>query len=282
MSDAGTVAQPEEAGAPVEVVPEVVEPVAPPSLAEQVGEPSIFDRPTEAAEPAEAAAEEATPEQPAAEAAEEKPAETETPAEPEKPAEEAPKPEEAPPAEPEVEAKPPEPEPVVYEPPVLPEGLALDPERVKAFDEVLSPVRVPPETRQQLVDMYIAERRAWEQEAERSQREAFVNTCRSWREQIMSDPELGGAAFQTNTRAVAEMLDVFVGQEHMKEWMDWADYTGAGFHTAPFRLLLNVARKFAAPPSPTAPNNPPPDRGGAGGRGRRRRELYDHPRSNLS
>lgn len=277
MSDDAANAAPEvvpaDTGAPVEAVPEIVEPVAQAPVAEteaaHTETPTLLtgERPEAPAEATE------TPAEP--------PAESPAEADETKPADE-PKEPEAAEAKPEgeVETEPTaEPEPLAYEPPTLPEGVELDAERMAAFDAAIGKVQVPPETRQQLVDMFLEERQAWEEHARQEQHRLFADTRRQWRDQVLGDEELGGAAHQTAIASCLRMIDQFVPEKDRAAFDQMLNITGAGDHPAMLKLLHSIARKFDAPGTVMQPNNPPPDRGGAGGRGRRMRDMYDHPRS---
>lgn len=213
-------------------------------------------------------------------------------AEPAVPAEEGEKPAEAKPddaakpVDPAIEAKhaepipePAAPEPLVYEPPTVPEGVQLDTERIRAFDEIIAPHRLAPEARQQLVDMHIAEVQRLGEQMRADQHRTFGETRRAWRDQVLADEQIGGAGHQTALAACFRMIDLFVPETQRAEFDQMLLATGAGDHPAMLRLLHNLARKFDAPTTPAAPANPSPDRGGGAGRGRRMREMYDHPRS---
>jgi hypothetical protein len=169
------------------------------------------------------------------------------------------------------------PEPIVYEPPTLPEGVTLANERLAEFDTVIAQSRVPPEARQQLVDMFIQERRGWEQEAARQQQDVWAQTRQAWRDQITSDEQLGGAAYQTSRAKAIQMIDQFVAPAHRAEFENALLATGMGDHPAMFRFLNNLHRKFGAPPVPTPPNGPSPTNGA--GKSKRMRDMYTNPRS---
>lgn len=171
------------------------------------------------------------------------------------------------------------PEPLVYEPPTLPDGVTLNDARIAAFDGIIGQHQVPPEARQQLVDLYVEERRGWEQDALKSQHQAFANTRKTWREQIQGDEELGGAGMETTQAAAMHMIDQFVAPAHRPAFEQMLVVTGAGDHPEMVRFLANVSKKFGVAPVPVVPAGPAPDRGGGAGRGRRMRDMYDNPTS---
>lgn len=264
MSDPAETALPEPAaaapvvddGTPVETPPAVVEPVAP----QHTDTPSLLT-PVEGEVAPEPAAE-----PPAAEPAKE----------PDAPAEEAkegPKP-----------AEPPAPEPtppelIVYGEIEAPEGVTFDPARIKALDEVIAPHRLPPEARQELANLHIAEMQRYAEHLSREQHRVFAETRKAWRDEVMADEQIGGSGHQSVIAACMRMIGEFVPDNQRESFDRMLLATGAGDHPAMLRFLNNVARKFDAPATPVPPNNPPPDRGGGRGAGKRLRDLYDHPRS---
>lgn len=171
------------------------------------------------------------------------------------------------------------PEPLVYEAPTLPDGVALNGDRIALFDGIIGEHQVPPEARQQLVDLYVEERRGWEQDALKSQHQAFAKTRKTWREQIEGDEELGGSGMDTTQAAAINMINEFVAPAHRDAFDQMLVVTGAGDHPEMVRFLANVSKKFGVAPVPVVPNGPAPDRGGGAGKGRRMRDMYDNPTS---
>lgn len=259
-----------DAGTEVLDAPPVIEPTAEPGHTET---PTLLtgERPAVEAEPK---AEEAPAEVPAEPAADAKPAEEAV-----KPAEEAKPAEDAKPAEPPPPTVPEPLEPLVYEPPALPEGLSFEAERIKALDDVISPLRVPAEARQQLVDLHVAEMQRYAEHLAREQHRIFAETRKSWRDEVLADEQIGGAGHHTALASCMRMIDEFVPQSQRKQFDEMLLATGAGDHPAMLRFLHNLGRKFDAPAAPIVPAGPAPDRGGGTGRGRRMRDMYDHPRS---
>lgn len=171
------------------------------------------------------------------------------------------------------------PEPLKYEALELPEGVTLNAETLTKFDEVLGTAQVPAEVRQELANMHLAEAQRFQEHLQAEQHRIFGETRREWRNQIMSDPELGGAGFQTNLAAAQRMLQMFVPPER-REAMDQALIaTGMADHPEFFRLMVNLAKFYDEPASPPLAQKPPADIGRRPN-GVRRADWYDHPRSN--
>ncbi|MGE5148489.1 MAG: hypothetical protein ACM3II_00090 [Rhodospirillaceae bacterium] len=274
MSDTPTAAEtaaPVDAGSVVETVPDIVEPVAAPEPAAVHTEtPTLLTG--EAAAPEAASADEPAA---AAEADSPPPVEETKPPEPEDGAAAEAKPDDA-----GETAEPPEPEPLTYEPPTLPDGVELDQEQLTRFDAAIGKERVSPETRQQLVDMMLEERQRWEEHARQDQHRVFAQVRQQWREEVLRDDQLGGAAHHTALAACRRVIDEFVPEQDRAAWDQMLNITGGGDHPAMLRFLFNVSRRLG-PPGPVMGGAPPADRGGAGGRGRRMRDLYDNPRSSV-
>lgn len=184
----------------------------------------------------------------------------------------------APEAEPEAEKPAEPPPPLTYDEPLqLPEGIALDAERAGRFDALIGGVQVPPEVRQQLADMHVETMQHYAEHLAQEQHRVFGETRQGWRQEIMGDPELGGAGIQTNLEAAARMLDKFVPPERRDAFNQALMVTGMTDHPEMFRFLLNVAKAFDEPAAPPMPNGPPKNIGQRNGSFRE--AMYSHPRS---
>ncbi len=192
----------------------------------------------------------------------------------EKPAEA--KPDEAPPTD-----KPAAP---TYEPFTLPEGLTVNPEQMRAAQQLFADHNLPQEAAQKLVDFHVEALRAYDAAATQKQHDVFLDYRMTKRASVMSDPEIGGAGHATAMTAIAKMRDLFVSsarpgteqyEREMAEFNKDTELTGANDMPWLLRLLHNVARRFDEPAAPSVTYQPPPDIGarpnGAGGR---RNALY--------
>lgn len=236
---------------------------------------------------AEAPKVDAAPEAPKADAAPEAPKAEEAKAP------EAPKVEAAPEAPKAEEVKAPE-APVVEK---IEWKLELPPE-IKASDEQLTGLRglldaivAPSEalTREQaaqgLLAMHHDAIKSYADQTLVNQHREFNKTRETWRTAVMADPEIGGAGYETASRAIARMRDLFVSSakpgsdaynDHMREFNEMLRVTGAGDHPAMLRFVHNVAGRFDEPSLP-APNPKPPKTNGPQPNGKT--VLYDNPRS---
>ena len=187
------------------------------------------------------------------------------------------------------EVKQPEPvvEPVKYDL-KIPEGFQVKTDELKQFTDFLGEKAIPPEVAQDLMDRHTTAFKQYAEHLAQEQHRVFGETRVGWREQIKSDPEMGGAGFDTTRINVAKMRDTFASSAQpgtdrynaeIKEFNDFCRVTGSGDHPALFRLLNNVARKFSEPSAPSMQFQPPKDIGKNPRGGRGKGSLYDHPTS---
>ena len=184
---------------------------------------------------------------------------------------------------PEVKPEPaPEPAPVAYEF-NLPEGFTARPEEMNAYTGVLKETGIAPDVGQKLLDMHINAVQQMAQSALGQQHAAFRQMRDGWVNEVMADPQLGGAGHRTAITAAARGRDMLLSDytpEQRTEFEQFLRTTGAGDHPAFLRLLYSAARYFDEPALPPENPKPPPDNGRPNGRGAR--VLYDHPRSNAN
>lgn len=184
-------------------------------------------------------------------------------------------------AEPDKAAAPaPAPEPIKYEF-KLPDVIKDAPKEMGEYTTILGEAKVPAETGQKLLDLHALAMtnyaKAYQEQALAAQHKVFNDMRADWRGKIKSDPELGGAGYETTSRAVARMRDLFVPESDRKSFDEFLRITGAGDHPALWRMLHRAARYFdePAPPPPGAkPTKTNGQRPGAN-------VLYDNPRSNI-
>lgn len=254
-------ASPAAAPAPVPAVEAA--PVAAPAPAAPAAEPAPSETPTlletikpEPAKPAE-------PEKPAAEAKpEDKPAE---PKPADKPVEA--KPTDAP--KPDAPAEPAKLDPVAYEY-ALPDTIKMDDAFKGEFHAALDALRADPtKGAQGLIDLHNKAMTNFADETLRNQISTFNTTRKGWQTDVMADPELGGAGYETTMGAVARMRDLLVPESRRAAFNDFLRITGAGDHPEFLRLLHNAARFYDEAPMPPPGAKPPPNIGKPQGRGLR-------------
>lgn len=173
---------------------------------------------------------------------------------------------------PEAAPEPVAPQPAAYEF-KLPEGFTAVPEQIAAASELFAKASVPPEIAQALVDQHTAALQKYAAELTDKQWQAFTATKEAWKNEVLSDPELGGAGHQTAMKAIARARDLLVPEGDKDSFNKMLRDTGVGNHPAFLRALHRAARLFDEP-SPPPPNiKPAPNNGQAPRRGLR--SLYD-------
>lgn len=177
-------------------------------------------------------------------------------------------------AEDEILVEAPKAEPVVYEDFALPEGMKLGDEAMGKFKNILGNVRVPQDVAQKLVDLHV---KAYQQQMgteNQRQHDNFGNMRKGWRDQAMSDEQMGGAAWNTTLSAVARTRDKLVPEANAKAFDEMLRVTGVGDHPEFVRLLHNASRLLDEPRVPKTQGNPAPSNGKAPGKGGLR-SLYN-------
>lgn len=175
-------------------------------------------------------------------------------------------------------------EPVKYEL-KLPEGVPVDQEKLTAYTGLLQERGIAPEVGQQLLDMHHESINQVATALAKHQWDAFGETRRGWRTEIMADEQLGGSGHQTTMQAVARVRDGFISRApegspqrlaDEKKFEEFLRVTGAGDHPAFIRLLHNVAAALDEPAAPAPGYTPPKDIGRPAGK---QGTMYDHPTS---
>ncbi|HQT65358.1 MAG TPA: hypothetical protein PLO16_12680 [Acidocella sp.] len=160
------------------------------------------------------------------------------------------------------------PEPITYPEFTLPDGLVPDPTIMGKYTETLGKYGVKPEAAQELLNMHAEAFKTYQAQTLAAQHEAFGKMREQWRNQVMSDPQLGGSGHQTAMGAVARMRDMLVSNAKLgseqyvkdtKELNDFLATTGAGDHPVFLRMLHRAARYLdeaaMPPPNPGVPPN---------------------------
>lgn len=174
-----------------------------------------------------------------------------------------------------VEVKPEE--PIVYQAFELPENVALDEKTLGEFTGLAQKFKLPQETAQEILAFGAQAVKAFQENSLAQQHQAFGDMRRSWRDQVMADPEIGGAGHRTAMAAIARMRDLAVPEKDRAAFNEFLVTTGAGDHPAFLRMVHNFARFFDEP-APVVGR--PPANQGKPGLGAH--VLYDHPRSNIN
>jgi hypothetical protein len=287
LFDAGAAAPAETVAAPETVVTDAAA-AAPETAADAVADTGAetsllgaIETPgiEKSAEPAEAAA--ATEEKPAG-AEEGKPgtvsADPEAKADADKPADAAAdeKPAEAEAAAPETPVL----EPVEYKY-ELPETLKMDDATKTATHTALDAFRSDPTNPQPLIDLHHEMMQKYDAAVRQQQWDVFSETKKQWRQEVLSDNEIGGSGHNTAMQAIARMRDNFASSERpgtkaydadLQAFNGMLEATGVGNHPIFLKMLHRIAQVYDE--APMGPTNVTPSRqkGGA-------EVLHDNPRS---
>lgn len=263
--------EPAAAAEPAAAVAAPEAPISEPTLLEGVKAPGTEDAPAADADKAAEAA-------PAADA---KPAEVKAdPAKPEgdKPAEAA----ADKPADPVAEPVKPAVEPLDYKY-ELPETLKLDDTQRGELHGAIDAYRADPSNLQPLVDYHNQRMTQYAEHLGREQYRVFNETRKGWRDEVLADPEIGGAGHHTAMQAIARMRDTFASShepgtaEHAADLADFDAFlrmTGAGDNKIFLKMMHRFAQFADEPRMITAEIKPAPQPKMKGGS-----PLYDHPNS---
>jgi hypothetical protein len=95
------------------------------------------------------------------------------------------------------EVKTDEVKPVEYTDFTLPEGVELNKEKLGEFSKIAAEARVPQDVAQKFVDLYSSELKALQEAPMR----AWTELQTTWRNEVINDPEIGGAKLDQNLAA---------------------------------------------------------------------------------
>lgn len=164
----------------------------------------------------------------------------------------------------------------------LPEGIQAAPEQMAAYTTLLGEHKMPQEAGQKLLDMHTAALKEYANHTVAEQWRVFGEMKQQWADATKSDPQLGGAGYQTSMTAVARMRDLLVPEGNREAFNKMLADTGIGNHPEFLRVLHNAARYFDEPAVQTFQPQPVSDRAsGPRGRGSFRRQMYTHPSSQV-
>lgn len=198
----------------------------------------------------------AKPAEPAKPAVETKP---ETPESPDKkPADDKAPVEAQPEVKPDTEVKP-QPNaavPTAYDTFKVPDGLALDEARVKAFTEVVGPLHVPQDKAQALMDLHVAEIARVQEAAREEQQKHWRTLNDTWRTELRNDPELGGNRVETSLAMAKAVVEEYGGtKEQQAELMAHIRANGMGNYRGFVRLLHNIGQTLNVFEDKIVPSN---------------------------
>lgn len=118
----------------------------------------------------------------------------------------------------------------------MPEGAKLDPADFDAFTAMARADNLSQEQAQKYLDLASARMAQMHQ----NQSQAWQNRVEGWRQETISDPEIGGANFKTNQEHVLRAVNKF-GVPGLTELLN----SGVGNNPALFKTFLNIGKAMA-------------------------------------
>lgn len=118
----------------------------------------------------------------------------------------------------------------------MPEGFELNQEVSGEFEAYARELNLPQDKAQAVVDMGVK----LMQSAAAKQAEAFAQTQKEWREAVVNDKELGGAALAENLSYAAKVLDTFA-----PDLRAVLDQTGLGNHPAFVKAFVKIGKAIS-------------------------------------
>lgn len=118
----------------------------------------------------------------------------------------------------------------------MPEGFELNKEVSTEFEAYARELNLPQDKAQAVVDMGVK----LMQSAQAKQVESFQQTQKEWRDAVVNDKELGGAALAENLGYAAKVLDTFA-----PDLRAVLDETGLGNHPAFVKAFVKIGKAIS-------------------------------------
>lgn len=126
----------------------------------------------------------------------------------------------------------------------VPDGWEVDSTHLDMAKPVFKEMGLTQEQAQKVVDLQV--------QITESQQKQWVETRKSWSDEVRSDPDVGGDKLESNILAVRELIGRAVSKEDAADLWSYFRETGAGNYPPLFRLLTKLANatgedSFAGP-----------------------------------
>lgn len=170
------------------------------------------------------------------------------------------------------EAQPPA--PIAYQAFTLPEGVALDAERLKGFTDIAGPAQIPQDVAQKFMDLHVAEMKRYADDVQaqsaQHQRDVWTTLNDRWKTDLRNDPEIGGNRVDTSLSRAKAVIEEFGGtDEQIRDLIAHTSNNGMGNYPGFVRLLNTIGEKLNifedgminANPSPPKPTKEAGNRG---------------------
>lgn len=162
------------------------------------------------------------------------------------------------------------PAPIKYEAFKVPDGIALEEKELAKFTEVAGNAQIPQEVAQNLIDLYVEERKQDLARAEQHQRDVWTKLNDTWKSDARKDEQIGGNRLETALARGKAVLEEYGGSpDQVRELIAHTSNNGMGNFPGFLRFLDNVAQALnvfedsavGANPSPPKPAKGPGQRG---------------------
>lgn len=139
--------------------------------------------------------------------------------------------------------------PPTFEPFTLPEGATLEPERIGDFTNLLGAFEGQTKADhaavqalgQQLIDRHVSEVQRVVAEVHKANVNAWDNLKTTWKDQFLSDPEIGGNRWQTTVDSATNFIRTHGGTEvEQAEFHHLMNESGLGNHRVMIRILARA------------------------------------------
>ena len=138
------------------------------------------------------------------------------------------------------EEGPPQGAPEKYSDFTAPEGFEIDKEVAAEAGAIFKDLNLSQANSQRLVDFYIKRI----QEMNNAPAEFYETKQQEWKDQINSDPEIGGSKWNGTKASIGRLFDSLGDSALTDAFREAMDYTGAGNHPGVVKFLARVAQRL--------------------------------------
>lgn len=170
----------------------------------------------------------------------------------------------------EATAEPQPPAPVKYEAFKVPDGIKLDDKKLEQFTGIIGALQVPQEKAQEILDLYVAEKKADHEAAQTEQRRVWDTLNDTWKSDLRKDEKLGGNRLETTLSRAKAVIEEYGGNpQEVAELIAHTSNNGMGNFPGFIRLLDNLASALNVYEDSIVPGgqNAPKPQKGPGNRG---------------
>jgi hypothetical protein len=138
------------------------------------------------------------------------------------------------------------PAPIKYDAFKVPDGIKLDDKEMEKFTEVAGKAQIPQDVAQNLIDLYVEERKQDAIRAQQHQQDVWKQLNNGWKDELRKHPELGGNRLETTLGRAKAVIEEYLGGEKyggspelVQQLMGHVKANGMG-NFMPFVRLLNT------------------------------------------